>query len=131
MWLKFVREYRASNKALLWLRPLNAEERVRSRASSHEICGGQRGNGTGVSPSTSVFPCLCDFSSAICSHFSQYCISWKHSSRVRQKSTLKFSILGLIGLNRAAHYNSTKTGKVPVGYSKLPFQGPGRVSFTC
>ena len=53
--LQFVKEYRASNKALLWVRSLNAEERVRSRASSREICGGQRGTGTGLPHVTQVF----------------------------------------------------------------------------
>ena len=33
-------------------RSLNAEARVRSRASSSEICGGQRGTGAGLSPVT-------------------------------------------------------------------------------
>jgi hypothetical protein len=37
-------------------RPLTAEARVRSRVSPC-WCGGQRGIGTGFSPSTSVFPC--------------------------------------------------------------------------
>jgi hypothetical protein len=39
------------------LRPLTAEARVRSRVSQCGICGGQSGNGTGFSPSISVFPC--------------------------------------------------------------------------
>jgi len=30
----------------LWLRALKVEERVRPRASSREICGGQRDTGT-------------------------------------------------------------------------------------
>jgi hypothetical protein len=34
-------------------RPLTAEARVRPCG----ICGGQSGTGTGISPSTSVFPC--------------------------------------------------------------------------
>jgi hypothetical protein len=38
-------------------RPLTAEARVRSLASPCEICGGQSGNWTGFSPSTSVLPC--------------------------------------------------------------------------
>jgi hypothetical protein len=38
-------------------RPLTAEARARSRVSPCGICGGQSGNGTGFSPSTSVFPC--------------------------------------------------------------------------
>ena len=38
-------------------RPFTAEARIRSRVSPCEICGGQSGNGTGFSPSTSVFPC--------------------------------------------------------------------------
>jgi hypothetical protein len=38
-------------------RPLTAEARVRSRISPCGICGGQSGTGTGVSTSTSVFPC--------------------------------------------------------------------------
>jgi hypothetical protein len=38
-------------------RPLAAEARIRSRISPCGICGGQSGTGTGLSPSTSVFPC--------------------------------------------------------------------------
>jgi len=36
-------------------RPLRAEGRFRSKASSCEICGGQSGNGTGLSQSTQVY----------------------------------------------------------------------------
>jgi hypothetical protein len=35
----------------------NAEDRVRSRVSPCEICGGQSGSGTIFFPNTSVFPC--------------------------------------------------------------------------
>jgi hypothetical protein len=38
-------------------RPLTAEARVRARVNSCGICGGQSGTGTGLSPSSSVFPC--------------------------------------------------------------------------
>jgi hypothetical protein len=38
-------------------RPITAEAWVRSRVSQCGICGGQSGNETGFSPSTSVFPC--------------------------------------------------------------------------
>jgi hypothetical protein len=37
-------------------RLLNAEDRVRSRASLCGICGGQSGIGTAFSPSTTVLP---------------------------------------------------------------------------
>jgi hypothetical protein len=40
-------------------RPLTVEARVRFRVSPCGICGGQSGNGTGFSPSTSAF--LCQF----------------------------------------------------------------------
>jgi hypothetical protein len=38
-------------------RPLTSEARFRSRVCPCGIFGGQRGTGTGFSPSTSVFPC--------------------------------------------------------------------------
>jgi hypothetical protein len=38
-------------------RPLTAEAWVRARVNPCRICGGQRGTGTGFSPSSSVFPC--------------------------------------------------------------------------
>jgi hypothetical protein len=38
-------------------RPVTSEVRVRTRVSLCRICGGQSGLGTGVSPSSSVFPC--------------------------------------------------------------------------
>jgi hypothetical protein len=38
-------------------RPLTAEARFRARANPRGICGGQSGTGTGLSPSSSVFPC--------------------------------------------------------------------------
>jgi hypothetical protein len=38
-------------------RPLTAEARIRARVNPCGICGGQSGNGTGFSPSSSVFPC--------------------------------------------------------------------------
>jgi hypothetical protein len=38
-------------------RPLTTEARVRSRVSSCGIFGGQSGNETGFSPTTSIFPC--------------------------------------------------------------------------
>jgi hypothetical protein len=38
-------------------RPLTVEARIRSRVSPRRICGGQSGTGTGLSPSTSAFPC--------------------------------------------------------------------------
>jgi hypothetical protein len=38
-------------------RPLTAESRVRARVNPFGICGRQSGTGTGISPSSSVFPC--------------------------------------------------------------------------
>jgi hypothetical protein len=38
-------------------RPPTAEARVRSGVSQCGICGGRKGTGTGLSPSTSAFPC--------------------------------------------------------------------------
>ena len=38
-------------------RPYTEEARVRSRVGPCGICGGNSGTGTGLSPSTSVFPC--------------------------------------------------------------------------
>jgi hypothetical protein len=38
-------------------RPLTAEARVFIRVNQCGIYGGQNGNGTGFSPSSSVFPC--------------------------------------------------------------------------
>jgi hypothetical protein len=38
-------------------RPPTAEARVRSRVSPCGTCGGQSDTETGISPSTSVFPC--------------------------------------------------------------------------
>jgi hypothetical protein len=38
-------------------RPLTAEARVRSRVNPCGICGVQSGTRTGLSPSSSVFPC--------------------------------------------------------------------------
>jgi hypothetical protein len=38
-------------------RSLTAEARVHARVNSCGICGGQRGTGTGFSPSSSVLPC--------------------------------------------------------------------------
>jgi hypothetical protein len=37
-------------------RPLTAESRVRIRVSPCGICGGRSGSGTGLSPTSSVFP---------------------------------------------------------------------------
>jgi hypothetical protein len=37
-------------------RSLTAEARVRARVNPCEICGGQRGTGTGISPVSSVLP---------------------------------------------------------------------------
>jgi hypothetical protein len=38
-------------------RHLAAEVQVRTRVSPYGICNGQTGTGTGLSPSSSVFPC--------------------------------------------------------------------------
>jgi len=43
------------------LQPFTAEARVRSQASSYEVCYGQSGSGIVVSPTTSVFPMLLSF----------------------------------------------------------------------
>jgi hypothetical protein len=45
-------------------RPLTAQARLRFRVSLCGICGGQSGTGTGFSPSTSVFPCKFNSTSA-------------------------------------------------------------------
>jgi hypothetical protein len=48
-------------------RPLTAEARVRTQASSHGICGGKSGSGIGFCPITSIFPCHCHSTIASCS----------------------------------------------------------------
>jgi hypothetical protein len=42
-------------------RTLTAEARIRARVSPCGICGGQGGNGTGISASSSDSPCLSSF----------------------------------------------------------------------
>jgi hypothetical protein len=37
--------------------PLTVEARVRAWVNTCQICGGQSGTGTGLSPSSSLFPC--------------------------------------------------------------------------
>lgn len=45
-------------------RPVTAETWVLWQESPYEICGGESGTGTGFTPSTSAFPCHCNFSNA-------------------------------------------------------------------
>jgi hypothetical protein len=55
-------------------RHLPIETRVRSKARSHGICGGQSGTGTGVAPSAAVFLCLYHSTSSPPLVYHQQCV---------------------------------------------------------
>jgi hypothetical protein len=57
-------------------RPLILEARVRARVSPRGICGGQSDTKTGISPSSSVFPCKYHTTVALHKHVS----SWGRNS---------------------------------------------------
>jgi hypothetical protein len=76
-------------------RPLKVDARVRSQVSPCEICSGQNGTGTGLSPSTSVFLCLYDSTNAPYSSSSTRC-SYQKGKRAmpgnRSKSNVHLEI---------------------------------------
>jgi hypothetical protein len=63
------------------LRPLSAEAKVHLQTSPCRICGGQRGNWTGFSPRTSVFPCQYHSTDAAysCAYDRRHVLSVNHS----------------------------------------------------
>jgi hypothetical protein len=55
---------------------LAVEVRVQSHTSPRRICGRQSSNGAGFSPSASVFPCQCHFTSVHRRHYTNLAIMY-------------------------------------------------------
>ena len=71
-------------------RPVTAGARVRSHVRPCEICGAQSDTGTGLSPSTSVFPCQYHSTNAPYSS-SSTCCSYQKDKQKKSGNLLKCS----------------------------------------